>query len=209
MNLYNMFSTPFWVAEVEFDNERLLQEIYKFSMEVPNQDRSNSGGYQGHGFKDPEWVKLINSAVPELEQNPIKKMGMAAWVNINQYGHFNHRHTHFNSDIFLSGIYYVKVPENSGGVRFWDPRGPLISTSMDHKYFNHGYTFHELQPDPGTLCFFPSWLEHDVLPNMNPQREDRISIAFNIMVSETEVPLQDPQGVPDGKSGTEDTSQEE
>ena len=78
----------------------------------------------------------------------------------------------------MSGIYYVKVPKNSGNVRFYDPRGCLIQAMREHDYYNNGYAYHFLEPQEDMVVFFPSWLEHDVEPNESNQ--DRISIAFNV-----------------------------
>ncbi|PWE17395.1 hypothetical protein DDZ18_06845 [Marinicauda salina] len=39
---------------------------------------------------------------------------------------------------------------------------------------------HHIQPEPGLLVLFPSWLMHAVRPH-NGQR-DRISIAMNILL---------------------------
>ncbi len=72
----------------------------------------------------------------------------------------------------------MKVPKYSGSIRFYDPRGPLVHVQRDHEYFNDGIDKHEIEPQAGTLIYFPSWLEHDVTENMGD--DDRISIAFNL-----------------------------
>ena len=59
-----------------------------------------------------------------------------AWININRKGDYNKRHHHFAmySSLFLSGVYYVSVPEDSGRIRFYDPRGPLVCDMIDQGY---------------------------------------------------------------------------
>ena len=137
------------------------------------------------------YMQTLN-ATP-LEKNKLWIRGWAVVLSENeslgQHCHAFHENTYLSGNISLSDL--------DTTTDYWFP------------YLSLYFDYWRSQNTMGSMTLFPSWLEHDVLPNMNPQREDRISIAFNIMVSETEVPLQDPQGVPDGKSGTEDTSQEE
>ena len=79
----------------------------------------------------------------------------------------------------MSGVYYTRVPENSGAIYFNNPVGndiglsKFISNSLELK------SFREYPAEEGELFLFPSWLDHGVLPNMN-ENEDRISISFNV-----------------------------
>jgi len=68
----------------------------------------------------------------------------------------------------ISGVYYVKMPDDAGSIVFDDPRGPL--PPFDSKLV--------ISPLAGDLVLFPSWLIHQVTPT--PGNEERISIAFNI-----------------------------
>ena len=56
----------------------------------------------------------------------IDKPGLGnMWANINYPGSYNKQHIHPNSQ--WSGVYYVKVPKNSGRLFVEDPRpGPNI-----------------------------------------------------------------------------------
>ena len=144
----------------------------------PSSDRSNIGGYQGHGFDDNELYSLVERNIPVLLDRPIKKFKFGSWVNVNGPGCFNERHSHDpHGGTFLSGVFYVKCPENCGRIRFYDPR-PHIQTSPDMKYYNEGDTYHWISATPNTLIMFPAWLEHDV--EINRSTEERISISFNI-----------------------------
>ena len=42
-----IFDTPLWIKRVDFDNDKLEQEIYNFSEHEPNNPYSSNGGYQG------------------------------------------------------------------------------------------------------------------------------------------------------------------
>lgn len=178
MKCYEYFPTKIWVGKCDLDNHKLKEKIKEFSLQQTGIEKSNVGGYQGHDFYDSEWFDAIANSIPSLEENPIKKIKIFNWVNINSDNHYNVRHSHFNSNNFLSGVYYVSVPENSGRIRFWDPRNSWITEMPDNRYFDGGHAYYAIKPEDGMVIFFPSWLEHDVEPNLSG--EERISIAFNI-----------------------------
>jgi|TARA_B100001094_G_C17857625_1_gene635808 hypothetical protein len=175
------FPTLLWSKKVDFDNDLLAKEIYEYSKSQPNQSLSNVGGYQGDLFHNQNWVDMVANNCPQWEDEPLKNLIIYPWCNINQKGAYNIRHMHYDRNLLLSGVYYVKVPKNSGTIRFWDPRGPLIYAQKDNEYFNDSTSSQHIFPKPGLLLFFPTWLEHDVTPNES--EEDRISIAFNVKAS--------------------------
>jgi uncharacterized protein (TIGR02466 family) len=71
----------------------------------------------------------------------------------------------------LSGTYYVAVPPGSGGIRFEDPRLPLMMAAPPRE------SFVTVAPAAGKLLLWESWLRHEVLPGRT--RGPRISISFN------------------------------
>jgi uncharacterized protein (TIGR02466 family) len=103
------------------------------------------------------------------------------WVNVNPKYAYNALHDHPKSSV--SGVYYVKVDDNSGRLRFRDPRAAkrmdpwpvAIGQDLDMRHWDR-VTY---KPVAGRLIMFPSWLEHDVEPNMSDQ--ERISISFNMV----------------------------
>jgi len=178
MQITYFFPSPLWSTKVDFDNDLLERQIYEYQKHQPNQTYSNRGGYQGDLFHNQDWVDMVASNCPQRDDIPLKDISVYPWCNINPKGAYNVRHVHNDTNIFLSGVYYVKVPENSGVIRFWDPRGPLMHVQRDHEYFNDSVSSHDITPEPGLLLFFPTWLEHDVTPNETD--EDRITISFNV-----------------------------
>ena len=173
-----MFPSPVWSTKVDFDNDLLEREIYEYQKHKPNQTYSNRGGYQGDLFYNQDWVDMVATNCPQRDDKPISDIVVYPWCNINPKGAYNIRHVHNDTNIFLSGVYYVKVPENSGTIRFWDPRGALMHIQRDHEYFNDAIAYEEIIPEPGLLLYFPTWIEHEVTPN--EVDEDRISISFNL-----------------------------
>ena len=178
MQITYFFPSPLWSTKVDFDNDLLERQIYEYQKHQPNQTYSNRGGYQGDLFHNQDWVDMVATNCPQRDDKPISDIVVYPWCNINPKGAYNIRHVHNDTNIFLSGVYYVKVPENSGTIRFWDPRGALMHIQRDHEYFNDAIAYEEIIPEPGLLLYFPTWIEHEVTPN--EVDEDRITISFNL-----------------------------
>lgn len=80
------------------------------------------------------------------------------------------KHTmHFHEDTSFSAVYYVSVPNGSGELTLYDPRGPRPP-------FEHTFTIH---PQEGDLIMFPGWLGHSVGQTGDTGNVPRISIPFN------------------------------
>ena len=92
------------------------------------------------------------------------------WVNLLRSGGYHSGHIHPQS--MLSGTLYVEVPEGSGSIRFEDPRLPLMMAAPPR-----AGTFATLEPLPGLLLMWESWLRHEVLPGT--ARGERLSVSFN------------------------------
>jgi uncharacterized protein (TIGR02466 family) len=99
------------------------------------------------------------------------------WAIINGKMAYNSVHNHPNS--ILSGVYYLQVPANCGGIYFSDPRPASQMLIPPVAEFNL-WTFPKVsyKPHAGTMLIFPSWLLHGV--EMNMSEELRISLSFNI-----------------------------
>ena len=179
MQCFQYFPTNIWFGDLDLDNDRLKKVIKDFVKSQESVVKSNRGGYQGHDFNDEIWCNTIASSIPHLEEKPFNAVRIFSWVNINSNSDYNTRHSHFNTSNFLSGVYYVSVPENSGKIGFYDPR-PWMTDTPDNVYFHGGHRCYKIQPEEGMVIFFPPWLEHDVEPNKS--NEERISIAFNVQV---------------------------
>jgi uncharacterized protein (TIGR02466 family) len=92
------------------------------------------------------------------------------WVNLLKADGRHSGHIHPHS--MISGTFYVEVPAGSGGIRFEDPRLPLMMAAPPR-----GDTFVTIEPRPGLLLMWESWLRHEVLAASG--KGDRLSISFN------------------------------
>jgi hypothetical protein len=180
-----IFSIPLFRQKFSLDNE----SIKSFSLFRKQTDSgrviSNVGGWQSNEFnlkKPPKELKEVSKCIFDFSLEICKFMGIepvsggTAWININENGHFNWSHTHPQST--LSGVYYVKTPNDCGNIEFENPSMSLM-TNMKVKSYNVFNSSSLMVPsEEGTLYIFPSWLPHKVHPNLS--NEERISISFNL-----------------------------
>ena len=99
------------------------------------------------------------------------------WVNVMRKGAIHVPHIHPHS--VISGTYYVAVPPKSGAIRFEDPRLAMMMAAppkkLDARVENR--SFMDVEPKPGMLLVWESWLRHGV--QANGARGKRISVSFN------------------------------
>jgi uncharacterized protein (TIGR02466 family) len=107
-----------------------------------------------------------------------KKLGLdSLWVNVMNKGAIHAPHIHPHS--VISGTYYVTVPPRSGAIRFEDPRLALMMAAPPRKEKAklQNRLFVDVEPKPGMLLLWESWLRHGVETNRASGR--RISVSFN------------------------------
>ncbi len=92
------------------------------------------------------------------------------WVNLLKTRGHHSGHIHPHS--VISGTLYIEAPRGSGAIRFEDPRLPLMMAAPARED-----VFVAVQPRPGLLLMWESWLRHEVLPGTG--RGERLSISFN------------------------------
>ena len=99
------------------------------------------------------------------------------WVNLLKTGGHHSGHVHPNS--VISGTFYVEVPKGSGAIRFEDPRCPLMMAAPPRQKAapEELQPFVSVEPHPGLLLLWESWLRHEVLAGSG--RGERLSISFN------------------------------
>jgi len=92
------------------------------------------------------------------------------WVNLLKAGGQHSGHIHPHS--VVSGTLYVEVPAGAGAIRFEDPRLPLMMAAPPRED-----SFVSVEPRPGLLLLWESWLRHEVLAGGS--KGDRLSVSFN------------------------------
>jgi uncharacterized protein (TIGR02466 family) len=112
-------------------------------------------------------AKFADECAFELARKP--KLD-SLWVNLLKSGGHHSGHIHPHS--IISGTLYVEVPPGSGAIRFEDPRLPLMMAAPPRPD-----RFVTVEPRPGLLLMWESWLRHEVLAGTG--RGERLSISFN------------------------------
>ena len=170
--------------------DELIDYAYDYKKKDPKGvSLSNRGGWQSEGFEiinedDVLQLFLINclSNFPPIKES-VQLRGYA-WININKPGDYNIKHVHPTNN--LSGVLWIKAPQNSGDIVFESPYEFQAYQEIDsyvdefRNSFNidHSYYF---TPTDGRMLIFPSHLMHEVEENLS--NEDRISVSFNIKLS--------------------------
>lgn len=99
------------------------------------------------------------------------------WINILEPGGQHSGHIHPHS--VISGTVYVTIPPGASALKFEDPRLPMMMAAPtradDAPEDLRPFVY--VQPAPGTVLLWESWLRHEVTPNQAD--EQRISISFN------------------------------
>lgn len=156
--------------------------------------KSNIHGYQSKGkcFDEPQLHELREAIAPHVCTATSVITGVNSdesiisltntWININEPGSYNKIHTH--AIAALSGVFYVKVPEDSGNLIFRRTNDAYILQGVATVMNKANHTECAIKPVEGRLVMFPSWLDHYV--EMNESDEDRISIAFNVEIARKE-----------------------
>ena len=191
------FRVPKYTKELVLDNKALVS--YCLNNRKSNRGRvlSNDGGWQsenlytylqGVNYPQPisELCTDILTVAIEFARNidMIDKLEIDnIWANINGYKDYNLPHKHPNC--LLSGVYYVKVPEDSGYITFVNPAADIMQYDWNKytltEYNNYNSANWAMEAKVGTLYMFPGWLNHFVKQNLN-KTEERISFSFNIKV---------------------------
>tara|TARA_Y100000992_G_C21255301_1_gene488173 strand:+ start:789 stop:1379 length:591 start_codon:yes stop_codon:yes gene_type:complete len=189
------FPTPVWT--IKLDNYKDINEkMYEFIKSNQKKDnigvkKSNVNGWHSKHFdiseKEPKqfisFIKpIIEQVITDMDWNKEKQITKITnmWAIINTDGSLNLRHQHKNTTI--TGAYYVRAPENSGDIVFYDPRPapvyfhPIVSTPN-----SLNTQINSLTPTEGSLFLFPGYLQHSV--NENLSKNERIVISFNITIN--------------------------
>ena len=193
----SLFATQLYEAEI--DDAGLLDDLAHSIRSLASDDGagqrwSRDKGYKGYTSyaslndlprRDPAFAELqkllaghsaafANELAFDLARKP--KLD-SIWVNLLKSG--GHHSAHIHPHSILSGTLYVEAPKDSGAIRFEDPRLPMMMAAPLRR--DDGpeelRPFVSVEPRPGLLLMWESWLRHEVLPG--PAKADRLSISFN------------------------------
>jgi uncharacterized protein (TIGR02466 family) len=104
---------------------------------------------------------------------------ISTWLQINPPGTGYERHCHHGAAI--SGVLYVKVPENGGNLVFHSPLETKQASRAKYKTIKNNensYTIWTVEAKKEKIILFEPWLHHSV--ETNKSNDIRISIGFNV-----------------------------
>ncbi|MEV8038635.1 putative 2OG-Fe(II) oxygenase [Streptomyces sp. NPDC086182] len=118
------------------------------------------------------WIR--EAALAVTGAGPDTPLTIVGWAVHYGQGGFHEVHAHHDSAV--SGVYYLQsAARASGALELFDPRPARLATTP------HGASEPcTVQPHPGLLIAFPSWLRHAVAPHT--AAIPRLCIAFNTTV---------------------------
>jgi len=183
-----LFSIPIYINKLEISDK-----IKKYCNNCEFEPTSNNDGKLSKNkfilnekiFKKIkkqiyENANIYKSKILEIEDN-IELVFKNSWILTHDKNDYAELHHHSNS--LISGVLYIKVPENSGDIIFQKPNifsfEPIIA--LKYKNYNlHNSSTWTYKTQENLLILFPSNLPHKVQPNLSNQ--SRISIAFNLFI---------------------------
>jgi uncharacterized protein (TIGR02466 family) len=176
--MYTPFFTPVWRKSIALDFEHIANKCLRLEDGYPSAHISNEGGYQSQLINleehFPEIGDAISTPMSEIANEALLNIFLSeVWVNINRNGHFNTAHVHPNN--VLSAVIYIRTPQDCGKIIFENPTlAEHYPVDKNNQLFMGKFW---VQPNPGDMIIFPSYLKHSV--EMNKSNDPRISIALN------------------------------
>jgi len=137
----------------------------------------------------PEFLDILTREVTQyanhhfgLKDDRCKWICNNAWLNESGHQAFQTSHNHANT--FLSVVYYVDFPDGASQTRLLRPEVHMHPFMKFDPDFYHEGNYEYVSPGvkTGDFLIFPSYLRHEVPPNINPIRP-RITLACNYMPS--------------------------
>jgi len=196
--VHQLFSKVVFETKLDYtkeDLDKLIKEFKKFDIKDTGKQSSitkaTNSKYVLNNVKFKSLKKELLKQFYRFKDNVLKYENTdfditTSWLALSNSEDEGVSHNHRNS--FYSGVYYLKVPEKSGGISFIDYNSQnfYITPTVENSYNSTEWAF-EVKED--LLLFFPSETYHTILKNHS--KDDRISLAFNI--------------VPKGKFGLNDS----
>ena len=197
MTIRSLFATRLY--EAELGDEALLAELAHSIRSLAADDEAGRNWSREHRYagytsyaslndlpkRDPAFAdlaKLLTRHAAEFaRQCAFDRAGKpkldSLWANLLKSGGHHSGHIHPHS--IISGTLYVEVPPGSGAIRFEDPRLPLMMAAPPRRKDapEELQPFIAVEPRPGLLLLWESWLRHEVLPGAG--KGERLSISFN------------------------------
>jgi len=189
--IHSPFSIPIFESTILVSNiEEIKKDIYKKYVNYTEKKEGNY--YTKYDLHEEDLYAELTKSLLEITQEifdsyeyiNIKPRITGMWANVFGTGEAIHTHSHSNS--MFSGVWYPddapksEMASVSNCIRFIDPlrfKYFFMPQIKKQNQYNSGEIL--IKPKKGMCLIFPSWLEHNTMPNQN-ETEKRFSISFNI-----------------------------
>ena len=94
MEVAYFFPSCVWIEKLNFDLEKLIQDVDLFAEKGRLIERSNIVGLQYDNYLNADLLDSILRTFPRVEGKKVKNPSVYMWVNRNPKGARNSRHTH-------------------------------------------------------------------------------------------------------------------
>jgi uncharacterized protein (TIGR02466 family) len=195
-------SSPLWsdtmhTAElINIDNDRIVDYCHRVQAESEGKIVSNIGGFQYHlnqgdlseckeiNQVTQQCTTIVNQIFEETFQVKLKReiYLSGAWINNNHYTTHNIKHNHPGATFVA--VYYARTngKQSNGALSFVNPQTFQAQATMidllEENDINRTFSMQQdYAPQQNFAVFFPPWIMHQVLPNLDGY--ERISIAMN------------------------------
>ena len=190
---------PTLLYDTDLGDVKLLSDLAHSIRTLAQDDAAGRRWSKDHGYKgytsyaslndlprrDPAFADMARlllkhaaSFAADLAFDTTRKPKLdSLWVNLLKGSGHHSGHIHPHS--ILSGTLYIEVPSGGGAIRFEDPRLGLMMAAPKRRDDAPEALrpFVSIDPRPGQLLMWESFLRHEVLPGS--ASADRLSISFN------------------------------
>ena len=198
--LDTLFVTRVLRAELGRSVASLLDALKATCLTIAEEDRAGQAWSRQHSYRGytsyaslddlvqrasvfDDLVRLIDPRVGRFARSVDLDLGGrrlvldSFWINVLEPG--GHHAAHIHPHSVVSGTFYVDVPKGASAIRFEDPRHAMMMAAPPRKASARmaNRPFVSVEPKPGTLLLWESWLRHEV--PVNNARRARISLSFN------------------------------
>ncbi len=195
MRIENVFPIPIMVDEIDMSLiDDTLDKVNQFISDTgfcipPAPGELLTTFYDNKNFLGNIGAYKLTEIINQRTREYFEILGLdstafievTSWLQYNQPGSYFIRHDHYGA--ITSGVIYLHVPEDCGGIVFHNPlEARRCTTAFFQKIQQeeNDYNFNHVKiiPKKGEMLIFEPWLQHTV--QQNKSNESRISIGFNI-----------------------------
>ena len=183
-----LFPIPVYATEIDYE----IDDEYLESLEYERYPDDTGNVSKNKKILDEEKFSDLKGYIEKhmnkfyfdyLRSSQGQPVHTGSWINVHKPNDASPKHVHCNS--CFSGVFYLRAPDNSGGLKFssghetgYHTTSTTYGLPVMHNALNCAHfvkqTFNNL------LVIFPSHLIHSTEKNNSEQ--DRYSLAFNYFV---------------------------